>query len=316
MRTVVETAFIFFLTVLLSAPGWAADKEILQLQTQVQNLQDQLSRLQRSLDENIGITADRMNRNADNIRQLQRSVQEMQNQLTQRSNTARGEIDGMNSQLKALQAAVNDVKNRLELATRPAAATQVPAQSGAIQVAAPPAQVSSSSPPPDVVAKQGPASAAPSQPANSAMQPNVQPPAVQPPDGATNNSSAEPMDLYEIAMGHYAAKDFESAANEFTRYLKTDRQSSKAINARFYLAEIEYQQQDFEGALDDYTEVGPRLSDPARAATAQYKKALCLLEVERQDEAIRELQSLIERYPHSVEASRAARKLRALKRPN
>jgi TolA-binding protein len=118
--------------------------------------------------------------------------------------------------------------------------------------------------------------------------------------------------LYRSAMDHYAAKDYEIAATEFTKFLKADRQSENAANAQFYLAEIEYEDKDFEGALDDYTAVGPRLSDQAKAARAQYRKALCLIEVDRQDEAILELQALKERYPHSNEAAQAARKLRTL----
>jgi hypothetical protein len=45
---------------------------------------------------------------------------------------------------------------------------------------------------------------------------------------------------------------------------------------------------------------------------AETRKALCLIEVDRQDEAILELQDLRTRYPRSAEASQAAKKLRAL----
>ena len=98
-------------------------------------------------------------------------------------------------------------------------------------------------------------------------------------------------------MDHYASKDFEIAATEFAKFLKIDHQSENATNARYLLADIEYEAKDFEGALDDYTAVGPRLSDPAKAARAQYRKALCLIEVDRADEAILELQDLRTRYP-------------------
>jgi TolA-binding protein len=113
-------------------------------------------------------------------------------------------------------------------------------------------------------------------------------------------------------MDHYASKDFEIAATEFAKFLKLDHQSDNATNARYLLAEIEYADKDFEGALDDYTAVGPKLSDPAKSAHAQYRKALCLIEVDREDEAILELQDLKTRYPHSAEASQGARKLHAL----
>lgn len=299
MRIPVKSVSAFLLIVILSLPAWATDKELVQLQTQVQNLQDQLSRLQRSLDENIGITTDRINHNAENIRQLDHNVREMQSRLTEHSNATQAEIDKISTELKTLQSAVSDVRNRLELATQPRAASPAPMQSGpVIQPTAPPAQPPSAQAP--LAEMQTPV------PPQTAV--------VQAPLSTSSDSTPANSNLYETAMEHYLAKDFESAANEFGKYLKTDHQSPKAVTAQFYLAEIEYQQQDFEGALDDYTDVGPRLSDPAKAATALYKKALCLLEVEREDEAVRELQSLLERYPHSAEASRAARKLRSLQR--
>ena len=110
-------------------------------------------------------------------------------------------------------------------------------------------------------------------------------------------------------MDHYASKDFEIAATEFAKFLEIDHRSENATNARYLLADIEYAAKDFEGALDDYTAVGRRLSDPAQAARAQYRKALCLIEVDRADEAILELQDLRTRYPHSAEATQAAKKL-------
>jgi TolA-binding protein len=122
------------------------------------------------------------------------------------------------------------------------------------------------------------------------------------PVATPQTESASGIDLYRSAMDHYASKDFEIAAMEFVKFLKVDHQSENATNARYYLAEIEYEAKDFEGVLDDYTAVGPRLSDPAKSARAQYRKALCLIEVDRKDEAILELQDLRTRHPRSGEA--------------
>ena len=288
----------------------AADKETIQLQTQVQGVQDQLSRLQRSLDENIGILSEQMNHNSEKIRKLQGSVEAMRRQLEERNRLANTRVDDMSSQVKTLQDAISQLRAHLEIVMSPPPQTPVPTKSGstpaetsAQQPVVPPAQ-------PTPVSPEKPLAGPPEQPVATVQSHKPLPPPEQAPGNTPTPVSGA--DLYEAAMQHYASKDFEAAENEFTRFLKSDRKSEKAVTAQFYLAEIEYEQQDFEGALDDYTEVAPRLSNPSQAATAQYKKALCLLEVERQDEAVRELQAVMERYPRSPEAARAAKKLRTL----
>jgi TolA-binding protein len=277
-------ALVIAASFLLSTPFLLAGDDLLPLHDQVQDLTDKVSKLQLSLDENIGVMTDLVNRNAETTRSMEHDVEQLQNQ-TQQQNTLEGTQFGkISSQVTTLQTELGELESRLEAVTR-APLTPAPpqAQPAAVSVQAPPVQ-----PPPAAQA----------------------PPAEPPPTAPTEPLSG--IDLYRSAMDHYAAKDFEIAASEFTKFLKTDRQSDNAVNAQFYLAEIEYEEKDFEGALDDYTAVGPRLSDQAKAARAQYRKALCLIEVDRQDEAILELQAVKERYPHSNEAVQAAKKLHTL----
>ena len=277
-------ALVIAASFLLSTPFLLAGDDLLPLHDQVQDLTDKVSKLQLSLDENIGVMTDLVNRNAETTRSMEHDVEQLQNQTQQQNTLERTQFGKISSQVTTLQTELGELESRLEAVTR-APLTPAPpqAQPAAVSVQAPPVQ-----PPPAAQA----------------------PPAEPPPTAPTEPLSG--IDLYRSAMDHYAAKDFEIAASEFTKFLKTDRQSDNAINAQFYLAEIEYEDKDFEGALDDYTAVGPRLSDQAKAARAQYRKALCLIEVDRQDEAILELQAVKERYPHSNEAAQAARKLHTL----
>jgi len=279
---VIAASFVF------SAPFLLAGDDMLPLHNQVQDLTDKVSRLQLSLDENIGVMTDLVNRNAETTRSMEHAIDRLQSQTQQQNVLVGTQLGKISSQITTLQTELGELESRLNAVTRtPLTPTAPQTQAAATSVQAPSAQ------------------AAPAQP------PSVQapPPELPPP---TPPEPASGIDLYRSAMDHYAAKDYEIAATEFTKFLKTDRQSENAANAQFYLAEIEYEDKDFEGALDDYTAVGPRLSDQAKAARAQYRKALCLIEVDRQDEAILELQTLKERYPHSNEAAHAARKLRTL----
>jgi TolA-binding protein len=276
-------ALLIAASFLLWTPYLLAGDDLLPLHNQVQDLTDKVSKLQLSLDENIGVMTDLVNRNAETTSRMEHDVKQLQDQ-TQQQNTLEGtQLGKISSQVTTLQTELGELEARLEAVTR-APLTPAPpqSQSAAVSVQAPPVQ-----PPP-------------------AQAPPPEPPATAPTEPLSG------IDLYRSAMDHYAAKDFEIAASEFTKFLKTDRQSDNATNAQFYLAEIEYEEKDFEGALDDYTAVGPRLSDQAKAARAQYRKALCLIEVDRQDEAILELQAVKERYPHSNEAAQAARKLHTL----
>jgi TolA-binding protein len=276
-------ALVIAASFVLSAPFLLAGDDMLPLHNQVQDLTDKVSRLQLSLDENIGVMTDLVNRNAETTRSMEHAIDQLQNQTQQQNVLVGTQFGKISSQITTLQTELGELESRLNAVTRtPLTPTAPQTQAAATSAQAPSAQ------PPSV----------------PAPPPELPPPA--PPEPASG------IDLYRSAMDHYAAKDYEIAATEFTKFLKTDRQSENAANAQFYLAEIEYEDKDFEGALDDYTAVGPRLSDQAKAARAQYRKALCLIEVDRQDEAILELQALKERYPHSNEAAQAARKLRTL----
>jgi TolA-binding protein len=269
-----------------------AGDEMVQLHTQVQGLTDQVSRLQRSVDEHIGVMTDLANRNVESSRTIETNADHLQSQVQQQNKTSiDSQIEKISAQVRVWQAELKDLQSRMEAATRPPVTPAMP------QTQTQHAAVSQE------VASQPAASRVP-----VASAPPVTPVSPAPPQPAETTNA----DLYRSAMDHYASKDFEIAATEFAKFLKLDHQSDNATNARYLLAEIEYADKDFEGALDDYTAVGPKLSDPAKSAHAQYRKALCLIEVDREDEAILELQDLKTRYPHSAEASQGARKLHAL----
>lgn len=292
---------LFVLTTAL----WGASKEEIQLQVQLQNLSDQLTRIQKSINEGVGLMNNLATRNAETVKNLQGTLNQLREQLGQQVTTGDKQIDKISSQLNALSTSLNDLKGQVDKALQPRAAVSnsVPAQAN------PTGPTATTNPAPAVGSS---AAGAPSY--TSASTANSAAAAL--PSTENKISPPAPVDkqeLYQSAMESYRTKDFEAAALGFTKYLKLDRQSENGVNAQFYLGQIEFEQSDFEGALEDFTSVGPRLSDPAKAATAQYKKALCLLEVERRDEAIPELQEVVQKYPRSPEARLAAKKLRSLR---
>ena len=68
-----------------ATPAFAVSKEIIQLQTQVQDLADRMATMQQSFDERMGVMRSLVEHSTDNVNQLSESVQEMQKTLQQQN---------------------------------------------------------------------------------------------------------------------------------------------------------------------------------------------------------------------------------------
>ena len=64
--------------------------------------------------------------------------------------------------------------------------------------------------------------------------------------------------------------------------------------------------------MKDYDKVLEQYPGGSKAAAAQLKKGYALLELGQREAGVRELNSLIARYPRSIEASQARDRLRRL----
>ena len=96
----------------LAAPrAFAESKDMIQLQTQIQQLQDAVARLQQSNDERMGVlkdlvqqTADSVNRMSIVVNGLGLRVQNQQDALTAKSDQVSGQIQSLNDSLDELKA--------------------------------------------------------------------------------------------------------------------------------------------------------------------------------------------------------------------
>ena len=75
---------------------------------------------------------------------------------------------------------------------------------------------------------------------------------------------------------------------------------------------MEYRSGNFDAAVADYDKVLEQFPGGNKAAAAQLKKGYSLLELGRKDAGIRELNALIQRYPHTIEATQARERLHKL----
>lgn len=258
------------LTLLLLAaalPAFGVSKEIIQLQTQVQQLQDQMARMQQSFDERMGVMKNLVEQTSDNINKMTTSVDNLSKQVEQLHNDSGARSDQVQGQIQALHDSVDELKSKLAAISKQLDDLKTGGQNiGA--TAPPPAAVAAQAPPPDV--------------------------------------------LYNNALRDFTAARYALAQQEFGDYLKYYLTTDLAGNAQFYLGEIDYKQGDLEGAIKAYDAVIEQYAGNPKVAASQLKKGFALLDLGQRQAGVKELQSLVARYPRSPEATQARERLRKL----
>jgi tol-pal system protein YbgF len=277
-----KQSFVVVLALLLFAlcashTAAAADtkSQLIQIQTQLQLMQDNMSRMQQSFDERMGVMKDLLTQQTDNVNKMGTTVQNLQKTLGQQGNDAGTKVDQISGQVQALHDAVDELKARLAKVSKQLDDMQTSQQ--------------------NITAPVG------GQPGGA-------------PGGAANNvPQAPPADqLYNDGLRDYNANKNDLASQEFAQYLQVYGNTDLAGNAQFYLGEIAYRQGNFSGAVQAYNKVLDQYPGGNKTAAAQLKKAYALLELGQRDAGIQELRSLVSRYPKSPEALQARDRLTKL----
>ena len=118
--------------------------------------------------------------------------------------------------------------------------------------------------------------------------------------------------LYSNGLRDINGKHYDLATQEFQDYLKYYGDTDLASNAQFYLGEIAFMQNQFQQALDAYNKVIENYPKSFKTASARMRKGFCLAELGQKAAAIRELRTVVRQYPGTDEAKRSAAKLREL----
>jgi tol-pal system protein YbgF len=143
--TVVAVAALW----LASTPAWAVSKEIVQLQTQVQALQDQMARMQQSFDERMGVMQHLVEQSTDNVNKVAASIAQLQAALQKQQTDASAHVDQISGQIQALNDTLDELKARLAKVSKQLEDMQSAQQSLAAQQAQ--QQQQAQAPPPDVL---------------------------------------------------------------------------------------------------------------------------------------------------------------------
>lgn len=295
-------------------PAHAVSKEMVQLETQVQQLLDMVQRLQSTLDTKFALVQNLAQQTADQASQMTASVNALQQKLDAQNQAESGKVDTVSGQVQSLNDSVDELKSRIakldksvqdlqaqlqQMQTQPSSA----AMPGSAPGAAPGSAMPGTMPGSATGATQAPGSAAPGSEAAPGGQTSMTPAAPQ----------APPLqETYQAALRDFNAGRYQLAASEFGDVVHNYPLDDLAGTSQFYLGEIAYQQQHYDEAVNDYNAVLEAFSGNAKAPAAQLHKGYALLALDKKQAGIDELRALIKRHPQTPEAAAARRKLNGM----
>ena len=128
--------FALFLVLWLGvAPAWGVSKEMVQLQTQVQQLQEQMTAMQRSFDERMGVMKNLVEQDTDAVNKVASALNALQTTLRNSSRTGGRRPTRSPGQIQALNDTMDEIKVRLAKVSKQLEDMQAAQQSLAAQQA-------------------------------------------------------------------------------------------------------------------------------------------------------------------------------------
>lgn len=273
-----------------SSFSFAVNKDLVQLQ---RDLEDKINALQNDVDSKLSqltglITAmqNDTRRTADQVATLQDSVGNNVAKSLAPVNGLNNRVESMSDDVRALKDSIADLSSRLE--RMDAKITDLKNQMQIIQN--PPAAPGTGNP-------TGPGTPG-AAPANGQ--------GVTPPQGMSADRS------YTEALRDLQTGKSDLAYSEFQQYLTYFPNTELAANAQYYLGEIDYNRQNYTGAVQAFDAVLERYPENPKTPDAHYMKAMALLKSNQRNRAVQEFRVLVQNYSHTDDARKALQQLRAL----
>ena len=282
--------------VLAVAPGraHATSKDMVELQTQVQQLLDMVQRLQSTLDTRFGVLQHLVEQTADTANQMTQTVNSLQQKINQQNDALSGKIDTASGQVQSLNDSVDELKTRIAKLDKSIADLQGQLQN--IQ-SAPPA---GTQPAPGGMPGGAPVGSAAAGPGGAPIQPS--------------NAAANPPlhETFEAALRDFNAAKYSVATGEFQDVIHYYPMDELSGSSQYYLGEIAYRQGDYNAAISSYNAVLETFSGSPKAPAAQLHKGFALIQQGKKESGVHELRQLISRHPQTPEAAQAKAKLTSL----
>ena len=111
------------------------------------------------------------------------------------------------------------------------------------------------------------------------------------------------------AIQDFQRGNYDFAEPQFRDFLNLSPNSPRAVDAQWYIAQIQYQKGDYEKAINEFDMVLENYPVGARAPQAQFKKGMALMQLGRNEDAASEFQGIVDNYPGDMIAENARDKL-------
>lgn len=281
------------------APAGAVAREIIELQTGVNQLIQGQQAMQTAITQNAAVQQTLIQQSLDAVSKLNVSMAAVQKNTQDFSAASGARLDTMGTQVQGLSDNVADLQARLGKLDQKLTDVQNTLQSVDSKLASPAPAPGAVQPMPSGPAGGSAPVPGASLPATSAPMASAAPPA-----------SADV--LYSNGLRDINGKHYELATQEFQDYIKYYGDTDLASNAQFYLGEIAYMQSQYQLALDYYNRVVEKYPKSFKTASARMRKGFCLAELGQKTAAVRELRAVVHNYPGTEEAKRSAAKLKEL----
>lgn len=290
-------AAALFAAVLATTPvrAHAVSKEMIELQTQVQQLLDMVQRLQSTFDTRLGVLQNLAQQTADQAKVTSAAVADLQQKLNAQNEGVGTKVDTVSGQVQSLNDSVDELKSRVAKLNKSVEDMQTQLQN--IQAQPQPGAM------PNGAQPSGPGAQQPTGPGAVGTLPGPQAVVAQTP----------PLqETYQSGLRDFNAGRYELAAGEFQDVLHYYPLDDLAGSAQFYIGEIAYQQKKYDDAIGAYNAVLEGFSGNPKAPAAQLHKGLALIAQNKKDAGIRELRLLIQRHPRTPEAATARTRLNGM----
>ena len=284
----------------------AVNKDMIQLQTQIQQLQDAVARLQQSNDERMGVLKDLVQQSTDTINKMSVAVNGLELRMQNQQDAAAKNTEQLSGQVQALNDSIDELKARLGKMEKTLGDVQAQVQSANGTLANMPAPAGSAVPASQPAPANPTASPADNEPASTDAAPTR-----APASGSGPSSQA----LYRTAYSDYMAGNYPLATSEFGDLIKAYPDDNLSGNAYFYMGEIAMKNNKPSIAVKNYDHVIEHYPDNAKIPAAHLHKGEALVNLKQREDGVREYKALVQRFPNSPEAAQARTKLSLLNGP-
>jgi tol-pal system protein YbgF len=256
-------------------PIFGVSKETVEILERLDALQTSVQNLQKTVDTQGAVLKTLLEQTADNVNSMKSVVNDLRGPIQQNLASTGARFDTMTTQIQALSDSLDETKARLSKLSDQMAQMQRIMET-------PPAQPN-------------PAGGTPPGPGT--------PPTPPVPDADS---------LYSQGLSSYNGGQWDLSIQAFQEYLKYYKDTDRASNAQFYIGECYWGQGDYNKAIEAYDLCSEKYPTGNKAAAAQLKKGFSLLALDQRAAGIRELKSVIQRFPDSHEAVLASQRLKKL----